>query len=76
MRLRSALPLLLFAIPLLGGCGNADSVPAHSADEQKLVDQMKAETPQQQIERIEKGPMPQSAKESMIKKIKDDNGMK
>lgn len=68
--------LLLLGTPLLGGCGSGDSVPSHTADEQKLVDQLKNETPQQQIERIQNGPMPQSAKDAMIKKIKDENGIK
>lgn len=66
----------LFALPLLGGCGSADSVPGHTADEQKLVDQIKNETPQQQIDRIEKGPMPADAKAKMIQKIKSENGIK
>lgn len=61
----------------LMGCGsNPDAVPTHTADEQKLVDQLKSETPQQQIERIQKGPMPDSAKSAMIQKIKDENGIK
>jgi hypothetical protein len=67
----------LSAIPLLGGCGSsADSVPGHTADEQKLVDQVKNETPQQQIDRIQKGPMPEAAKATMIQKIKSENGIK
>ncbi|RYG23033.1 hypothetical protein EON82_15285 [bacterium] len=64
------------ALPLLGGCGSGDSVPTHTADEQKLVDQLKNETPEQQIERIQKGPMPESAKAAMIQKIKDEHGIK
>lgn len=64
-------------LPLLGGCGSdPNAVPAHTADEQKLVDQLAHETPQQQIDRVQKGPMPQAAKDAMIKKIKDANGLK
>lgn len=64
------------AASLIGGCGSADSVPGHTADEQKLVDQMNAETPQQQIERIQKGPMPEAAKPAMIQRVKDKYGLK
>jgi len=68
--------LAVVAAPLLG-CGNgADNVPSHTADEQKLVDEVKNETPEQQIERIQKAPMPESAKAAMIQKIKDKNGIK
>ena len=76
LRTLLALASALIALPILGGCGSGDSVPSHTADEQKLVDQLKNETPQQQIERIQKGPMPEDAKASMIKKIKDQNGIK
>lgn len=67
---------LAFLTPLLGGCGNADQVPAHTADEQKAVDELASLTPQQQIDRIEKGPMPAAAKTAMIDKIKKENGLK
>jgi len=71
------LAVALLAAPLLGGCGNnPDAVPAHTAQEQKLIDEMKSLTPQQQIERIQKGPMPESAKAATIQKIKDANGIK
>ena len=66
----------LLTLPLLGGCGSADSVPSHTADEQKLVNELKNETPQQQIDRIQKGPMPEAAKATMIQKIKSENGIK
>jgi hypothetical protein len=69
-----ALPL---ALPFLGGCGSGDDkVPGHTADEQRLVDQMNNETPEQRIERIRKGPMPEAAKAAMIQKIKDEQGKK
>jgi len=77
LRTPLALACALLALPLVGGCGSSsDSVPAHTADEQKLVDQLKNETPQQQIERIQNGPMPEAAKAAMIQKIKDKNGIK
>ena len=70
----------LFAValltPLFGGCGNADAIPSHTADEQKAVDELQSLTPQQQIDRLEKGPMPAAAKAAMIAKIKKDNGLK
>jgi hypothetical protein len=73
----TGLVTLIVAVPFLGGCGNnADQVPAHTGDEQKLVDELKNETPEQQIERIKKGPMPEAAKAAMIQKIKDKNGIK
>lgn len=77
--LRATARILLLAslaIPLLGGCASGDSVPNHTADEQKLVDQMNRETPEQKIERIQKGPMPEAAKQAMIQKIKKENGLK
>ena len=67
---------LATAAPLLGGCGSGDGVPNHSADEQKAVNALKNETPEQQIERIRKGPMPESAKGPMIERIKRENGLK
>ena len=78
MRRRVALAslLALAASPLMGGCGGPNDVPAPTADEQKAVDGLKSLTPQQQIERLQNGPMPPAAKEAMIKKIKDDNGIK
>jgi len=72
---KSAL-FLTAATLVAAGCGNSANVPAHSATEDKAIAELKSMTPQQQIDRIQKGPMPASAKESMIKKIKDANGMK
>lgn len=60
----------------LAGCGQGAGVPTHTADEQKAVDDLKNETPEQQIERIQKGPMPESAKAAMIQRIKQEHGMK
>lgn len=48
----------------------------HTADEQKAYDQYNNMTPQQKIDLIEKGPMPQAAKDAQIKKIKDQAGIK
>lgn len=63
------------AVALLGGCGDSNQVPGHTADEQKAVDELKNQTPQQQIERIQNGPMPDSAKKAMIDKIKKENNL-
>lgn len=65
----------LLALPLLGGCGS-DGPPPHTAAEQKAVDELKNQTPEQQIERIQNGPMPEAAKKAMIDKIKKENGIK
>jgi len=67
---------LTILTPLLGGCGSANDIPAHTADEQKAVDELNSMTPQQQIDRLEKGPMPADAKAAMIAKIKKENGLK
>ncbi|RYG42937.1 hypothetical protein EON79_17950 [bacterium] len=77
--LARAVPALILpfaAALLLGGCGNADSVPAHSAEEQKAIDELKTLTPEQQIDRIQKGGMPQAAKDAMIRDIKAKHGLK
>jgi hypothetical protein len=68
--------LVALSLPVLSGCGSGNQVPAHTADEQKAVNDLNNMTPEQQIERIQKGPMPDSAKAAMIKKIKDENGLK
>lgn len=75
-RALSACCLIAVSLPVLSGCGAGNQVPAHTADEQKAVEELKNMTPEQQIERIQKGPMPESAKAAMIKKIKDENGLK
>ncbi|MCU0315344.1 MAG: hypothetical protein MUC92_01995 [Fimbriimonadaceae bacterium] len=67
---------VLAGVPFLSGCNNPDAVPGYSAEEQKLVNDPKNETPEQQIERINKGPMPHAAKDEMIRKIKAENNMK
>lgn len=74
-RLILLLSLALVSAPLVGGCSSPDSVPKLTADEQKLVDEVKNETPEQQIERIQKGPMPEAAKAAMIDKIKKEHGL-
>jgi len=71
-----AVLLLTAATLFAAGCDNPNKVLAHSADEQKAIDVLKNETPEQQIKRIEDGPMPQSAKGPMIQKIKDKYGLK
>lgn len=76
-RLRNALAFSLTAlIPLLGGCGNGSEVPNHTADEQKAVNELKNETPEQQIQRIQNGPMPEAAKAAMIDRIKKEHNLK
>lgn len=70
------LALTAIGTPLLGGCGSGDGVPSYTAQESKLVNELKAETPEQQIERIQKGPMPESAKAAMIDQIKKEHGLK
>jgi hypothetical protein len=57
------------------GCNGGDSIPKHGADDQKAIDQVNKMTPQQRIDMIQKGPMPQAAKDSMIKKIKAENNL-
>ncbi|MDR3688145.1 MAG: hypothetical protein P4L46_02115 [Fimbriimonas sp.] len=69
--------LLLAAATLAAaGCGNPNAVPSHSDVETKAINELKSMTPEQQIERIEKGPMPASAKAAQIQKIKDKAGIK
>lgn len=69
---------LLFGATVLiaAGCGDSSGIPPHSPEETKAINEIKNETPQQQIDRIQKGPMPESAKASMIQQIKDKNGIK
>jgi hypothetical protein len=74
MRIQSAL-MLGFALFVVG-CGNDHGQPPHTADEQKAVDDYNKLTPQQQIDRAQNSPLPQGAKEGLIKSIKDKNGMK
>ena len=74
--MKLGLLLLAAATLVAAGCGSSSGVLAHDAREQKALDDLKKETPEQQIERIQKGPMPASAKDAMIKKIKDANGIK
>ncbi|MBI1334959.1 MAG: hypothetical protein GC165_19005 [Armatimonadetes bacterium] len=73
------LPFLVLAATLsLSGCGggNDHSAPPHTADEQIAVEAVKNLTPEQQIERAQNSPMPQAAKDALIKSIKEKNGMK
>lgn len=67
---------MLFAALVLGGCGSADTVPSHSAAEDKAIAEAKNLTPEQQIERIKSGPMPEGAKAAMIDRIKQEHGIK
>lgn len=68
--------LLPFAVLLLAGCGSADSVPAHTAAEQKAIDAEKNLTPEQRIAQIQNSPLPAGAKTDMIAKVKAENGIK
>lgn len=72
--------VMLAALALtLGGCGESGGSPGkpppHTAEEDAAIKAAKAATPQQQIEQIEKGPMPADQKAVMIKAIKDKNGL-
>jgi hypothetical protein len=73
---KSALPLLAAALLFGGGCGNGDSVPKHTPEEEKALQDLKTLTPEQQIERIQNGGMPDSAKQAMIQQIKTKYGLK
>lgn len=68
--------VLAAATLVAAGCSNPNSVPAHSNTEEAAITELNKMTPEQQIERIQKGPMPESAKVSMIQKIKDKSGIK
>lgn len=74
--MKSAFPLLIGALLFVGGCGDGDTVPKHSAEEEKALQDMKTLTPEQQIERIQNGGMPDSAKQALIQEIKTKNGLK
>jgi hypothetical protein len=72
-----SLLLLAAATLVAAGCGSSDnSVMAHSDSEAQAISKMNAMTPEQQIDMIQKGPMPASAKGPMIQKIKDKYGIK
>ena len=73
---KTLLPFATLAL-LVGGCGSSqDQVPAHSPEEAKAIQEAKNMTPQQQIERIQSGGMPESAKAAMIQEIKQKHGIK
>lgn len=61
---------------VVAGCANPNAVPAHTAADDKAINYYKSLTPQQRIELIQKGAMPQAAKDAQIAKIKADNGLK
>ena len=68
-----ALSVAAYAV---AGCGNSqDTVMPHSASEQKAIDAYKSMTPQQQIDLVQKGGMPEAAKAATIKRIKDKAGL-
>ena len=68
-----SLILLLVAAIAVTGCSSGNTIPQHSADDQKAIDKVNAMTPQERIDMIQRGPMPQAAKDQLIKKIKQDN---
>jgi hypothetical protein len=68
--------LLAVATLVSAACDNPNAVPAHSATEQKAINDYNKLTPQQQIDLIEKGPMPAAAKAAMVQRIKTKNGLK
>lgn len=73
---KAFLPLATLAL-LIGGCGSSpDSVPQHTPEEAKAIQDAKNMTPEQQIERIQSGGMPESAKAAMIQEIKQKHGIK
>jgi hypothetical protein len=71
--LSQALISLFVAGVVISGCNSGNTIPQHSPDDQKAIDKINAMTPQERIDLIQKGPMPPAAKESMIKKIKEEN---
>jgi PBP1b-binding outer membrane lipoprotein LpoB len=75
-KLMKVILIMAAAIFIAAGCASKDVVPAHSGSEQKALDELSHMTPQQEIERIQKGPMPESAKAARIQQIKDKNGIK
>jgi hypothetical protein len=63
--------ILVAAVAILAaGCGNNETVMPHSASEQKAMSSYASMTPQQKIDLIEKGPMPEAAKKAMIERLK------
>ena len=70
-----ALIVLIAATFVAAGCDNPNGIPAHSAADEKAISDYKSMTPQQRIDLIQKGSMPEAAKEAQIKKIKQANGM-
>ncbi|MGV3614183.1 MAG: hypothetical protein ACO1SV_02505 [Fimbriimonas sp.] len=74
--MKSAFPLLAVTLLFVGGCGDSDTVPKHSPEEEKAMQEMKSLTPEQQIERIQNGGMPEAAKQAMIQDIKTKHGLK
>jgi len=66
---------MVVACLALAGCGSGKTYK-HTATEEAALEQMRNETPEQKIERIQKGPMPASQKDAMIKEIKEKNGIK
>jgi hypothetical protein len=69
-------PVVLLIVMALGGCSGKNGQPPLTADEEKAVKEVQNLTPEQQIERAQNSPMPQSAKDALIKSIKDKNGLK
>jgi len=65
----------MLAALLMGGCSGGDSVPSHTAAEDKAMQDIKNLTPEQRIEQIKNAPMPEGAKAAMIDKIKKENGI-
>ncbi len=61
----------------LVGCGSSTSTkaPPHTPEEDAAIKAAKALTPQQQIEQVEKGPLPPDQKATLINSIKAKNGL-
>lgn len=60
----------------IAGCGSSQRTYTHTADEEKAMQEVKNLTPEQQIERAQNAPISPEAKETLIRSIKEKNGLK
>jgi len=70
------LSVAIIALCFVTGCGSDNGSPPHTADEQKALEEYEKLTPEQKIKRAQDSPMPQGAKDALIKSIKDKHGIK
>lgn len=61
---------------VLSGCGGSKRTYKHTDVEEQAMQEVKNLTPEQQIERAQKSPLPPEQKEALIKSIKEKNGIK